>query len=164
RASHDSRSRTLSEPSFRGVYSVGEPARTGFVSGYLAAVPAEWQALLGGPAVTGQCCIPIVTRTSFGPAAFAWNPADLGNTTPAPATPLVYYTGDHATLGSWEGSDPTYGGTTGMGGLALVAGTRTALFVGRNGIGPFCYGNGTSTASLAGTRGVDGELYCYDPT
>jgi hypothetical protein len=163
RVSHYSRSLTLSEPSFRGMYSVGDPAKTGFVSGYMATVPPEWQTLLGGPAVTGQCCIPIVTRTSFGPAAFAWNPADLG-TTPMTATSLLYYTGDHATLGSWGGSDPTYGGTTAMGGLALIAGTRTALFVGRNGTGPFCYGNGTPDLALVGVHAGDGEIYCYDPT
>jgi hypothetical protein len=146
------------------MYSVMDPTRTGFVSGYMAAVPPEWQALLGGPAVTGQCCIPIVSRTSWGPAAFAWNPADLGNTTPVPATPLLYYTSDHETLGGWQGSDSTYGGTTAMGGLALVAGTRTALFVGRNGIGPFCYGNGTGNLALVGTLATDGEVYCYDPS
>src|SRR5206468_3157135 len=55
--SHYSRSVTLSEPSFRGMYTVGERGKTGFVSGYMATVPPEWQASLGGPAITGQCCI-----------------------------------------------------------------------------------------------------------
>ena len=164
RVSHYSRSLALSEPSFRGMYSVGEPTKTGFVSGYMATVPPEWQALLGGPAITGQCCIPIVTRTSWGPGAFAWNPADLGQVIPAPVTPLLYYTGDHATLGHWSGADAVYGATTQMGGVAIIAGTRTALFLGRNGSGPFCYGNGTGNMSLAGTHGADGEIYCYDPT
>ena len=57
------------------MYIVGDPTKTGFVSGYMATVPAEWQPLLGGPAVTGQCCIPVVTRTSWGLSAFAWNPS-----------------------------------------------------------------------------------------
>jgi hypothetical protein len=162
-ASHYSRSLTLSEPSFKGMYTVGEKGKTGFVSGYMAAVPPEWQASLGGLAITGQCCIPIVTRTSWGPAAFAFSPSSLGAPNPLPAMPLLYYTGDHATLGSWEGSSPAYGGTTGMGGAAIIAGTRTALFIGRNGTGPFCYGNGTSERQLGGSRGLDGEMYCYDP-
>ena len=42
--SHYSRSVTLSEPSFRGMYTVGERGKTGFVSGYMATVPPEWQA------------------------------------------------------------------------------------------------------------------------
>ena len=93
--SHYSRSLNLSEPSFKGMYAVGEAGKTGFVSGYLAAVPPEWQALLGGPAMTGQCCLPIISRTSWGPAAFAWDPAKLGTVTPLPATPIVFYNGDH---------------------------------------------------------------------
>ena len=161
--SHYSRSLDLIERSFRGMYSVGEKGKTGFVSGYMAAVPPEWQASLGGVAITGQCCIPIVSRTSWGPAAFAWNPASLGTSNPLPVMPLLYYTSDHATLGTWAGSSPTYGATTAMGGVAIIAGTRTALFIGRNGTGPFCYGNGTSERQLAGSRGLDGEVYCYDP-
>jgi hypothetical protein len=162
--SHYSRSMTLSEPSFQGMHSVWQNQRAGFVSGYMATVPPEWQALLGGPAITGQCCIPIVTRTSFGPAAFAWNPANLGTTSPLPAVPLLYYTEDHATLGPWTGSDATYGATTKMGGVALIAGTRTALYVGRNGNGPYCYGVGTTDLALAGTTGANGTHYCYDPS
>ena len=69
--SHYSRSTNLSVSSFVGMSQVWETAKAGFVSGYMATVPSEWQALLGGPAVTGQCCIPVVWRTSWGPAAFA---------------------------------------------------------------------------------------------
>jgi hypothetical protein len=162
--SHYSRSLKLSEPSFKGMYAVGEKGKAGFVSGYLATVPPEWQAPLGGSAITGQCCIPIVSRTSFGPAAFAWNPARLGTISPLPAIPLQYYTGDHQTLGTWDRSSSIYGETTQIGGLAIIAGTRTALFFGRNGTGRNCYGDGTSTISLAGTRAADGAIYCYDPT
>ena len=79
------------------------------------------------------------------------------------ATPLLYYTLDHATLGPWEGSNPTYGATTQISGFVVVAGTRTVLYVGRNGLGPYCYGNGTSNQSLAGTYGPDGAMLCYDP-
>ena len=61
---------------------------------------------------------------------------------------LCITTADHPTLGPWDGSNPTYGGTTQVGGLALIAGTRTALFIGRNGTGPFCYGNGTNDEAL----------------
>jgi hypothetical protein len=161
--SHYSHALALSEPSFRGIYAVGEKGKTGFVSGYMGAVPPEWQTELGGPAVTGQCCIPIISRTSWGPAVFAWNPGRLGIIKPLPVTPLLYYTENHATLGPWSGSNGAYGATTQIGGVALIIGTRTALFVGRNGIGPYCYGSGTSSDTLAHTEAADGARYCYDP-
>lgn len=161
--SHFSRPLTLSERGAGPVQQVGTRGRTGFVAGYMALVPPEWQSRLGGPAITGQCCVPIVSRTSWGPAAFAWDPADLARRAPVTATPLVYYDSEHQTLGPWNGSNPTYGGTIQMGGLALIDRTRTALFVGRNGTGPFCYGEGTADQALANRTAPDGEKYCYDP-
>ena len=162
--SHFSRPLVLSQRGVKGMVKVGPTGKTGFVAGYLATVPPEWQSRLGGPAITGQCCIAIISRTSWGPSAFVFDPADVTAHKAAQAEPLLYYTSDHPTLGRWEGSNPTYGGSTQLGGLAVVAGTRTALFVGRNGAGPFCYGNGTGDRALANTRGADGEPYCFDPT
>lgn len=162
--SHFSRPLTLAERGASAMRRLGERGRTGLVAGYLALVPPEWQSRLGGPALTGQCCVPIVSRTSWGPAAFSWAPAALERSGDVAANPLVYYTAAHPTLGLWDGSNPTYGGTIQMGGLAVIAGTRTALFIGRNGLGPFCYGNGTGDQALANTTGRDGERYCYDPT
>ena len=163
RASHYSHSLQLNQPSFSGWSQVSDAGRSGFVSGWMTAVPGEWQAALGGPALTGQCCIPIVWRTSNGPAAFAFNPAQIGQAVVS-ASPLLYYTLDHATLGPWEGSNPTYGATTQIGGFIVIAGTRTALYIGSNGLGPHCYGNGTSNQSLHGSYGTDGAMWCYDPS
>jgi hypothetical protein len=163
RLSHFSRSLQLNQSSFSGWSRVWDQYKTGYVSGAMSVIPSEWRTLLGGPAATGQCCIPVVGRTSWGPAAFAFNPAEVGAPT-VPASPLLYYTGEHPTLGQWDGSNPTYGATIQMGGLAIIAGTRTALYFGRNGVGPNCYGNGTSDQSLDGTKGPDGALWCYDPT
>ena len=164
RVSHFSHSTNLAQSSFIGMSQVWETGKTGYVAGYLANIPSEWQPLLGGPALTGQCCIPIVTRTSFGPAAFAWDPSSIGRYTAVGATPLLYYTETHATLGPWEGANEWYGGTAKMGGVAVIAGTRTALFIGRNGLGTFCYGHGVSDPALAGKLAADGEINCYDPT
>lgn len=161
--SHFSRSTQLNLPSFSGWSRVWDASKTGFVSGYLAPVPVEWRSRLGGPAATGQCCIPIVTRTSWGPAALTFDPAQIGTAT-VPASPLLYYTGEHATLGQWSGSNPTYGATIQVGGMAIIGGTRTAVFVGRNGVGPYCYGNGTSDPAKHGTASPDGSHWCYDPT
>ena len=163
RVSHYSHSLQLNEPSFSGWSSVWQPVKTGYVSGAMAMIPTEWRDLLGGPAATGQCCIPIVTRTSWGPSAFAFDPVQLGGTT-APAVPLLYYTGENPALGNWDAQNSTYGSTTTMGGMAFIAGTRTVLYFGRNGMGPNCYGNGTSDPALAGQASPDGSHYCYDPT
>ena len=46
----------------------------------------------------------------------------------------------------------------------MIAGTRTVLYFGRNGLGPDCYGSGTADPSLDGTTAPDGGPYCYDPT
>ena len=74
----------------KGLYRVGKLG-AGMVSGFMAEIPSEWRSLLGGPALTGNCCIPIISRTSFGPGAFAFDPAKLGAADPVAATPLVYY-------------------------------------------------------------------------
>jgi hypothetical protein len=162
--SHFARPLTLSERAVKALVRVGDSGKTGFVAGYMASVPAEWQSRLGGPAVTGQCCMPVISRTSWGPSAFVFDPADVIAGRNAGAEALLYYDAQHPALGVWEGANPIYGGTTEVGGLALVNGTRTALFVGRNGLGTFCYGDGTRDESRVNTRGPDGEHYCLDPT
>lgn len=163
RLSHFSRPLRLAEKGASPMRAVWDNRRSGFVAGYLALVPAEWQARLGGPAITGQCCVPIVSRTSLGPAAFAFDPAELEMKKQVEAVPLVYYPTDHPTLGPWSGSNPTYGATAEVSGVALIAGTRTALFVGRNGTGPYCYGIGTGDRSRHQTIDGKGATYCYDP-
>jgi hypothetical protein len=161
--SHFTRPMLLTEDAVKGLGRVGASGQTGYVAGYMASVPAEWQGRLGGPAITGQCCLPIISRTSLGPSAFVFDPATLGAGKNTPAEPLVYYSMDHPTLGPWEGANATYGATTEVGGVALIGGTSTALFIGRNGSGTFCYGNGTANRGLVDTRGADGEKYCFDP-
>ena len=162
--SHFVRPLTLGRPGAGPMRRVWDKGRTGFVAGYMATVPPEWQSRLGGPAITGQCCLPIITRTSWGPAAFVWNPADLDDGAAAKATALLYYDASHPTLGQFEGSSPAFGGTTHVAGVALIDRSRTALFIGGTGTGPFCYGNGTGDKSLVNTVAADGAKYCFDPT
>jgi hypothetical protein len=116
--------------------------------------------------VSGQCCVPIISRTSLGPAAFAFDPASIGKPV-VTASPLVYYTQAHPTLGSWDATEPNprFNQATEMGGVVLVVGTRTALYFGRTGLGASCYGKGTADKSLVGTTDPsDGGYWCYDPT
>jgi hypothetical protein len=56
-----------------GLYRVGRQG-AGMVSGFMAAVPPVWRKRLGGPVLTGQCCIPIISRTSFGPGGVRLRP------------------------------------------------------------------------------------------
>lgn len=163
RVSHFSRSLKLNEPSFQGFTQVWEATRAGFVAGFMAAIPEEWQAALGGSALTGQCCVPIVSRTSLGPAGFAFDLSQVGRPK-VDAAPLLYYDSGHATLGAWDGSNEAYGIATGMGGVAVIAGTRSALYFGRNGMGPACYGTGTPNQSLHEKPVGDGSKYCFDPS
>jgi hypothetical protein len=167
RVSHYSRSRQLNQPSFSGWSQVWESGRSGFVAGMMAAVPSEWQARLGGPALTGQCCIPIIWRTSSGPSALAFDPAKVGQAS-VNATALLYYPQDHPTLGSWSDVttvNPPFNMGTEISGMAVIAGTRTVLYFGRTGVGKSCYGSGTGDLSLVGTSPPGGgEPYCYDPT
>jgi hypothetical protein len=161
--SHWARSGTsLTRGSVKGLYRVGSVG-AGFVSGFMAEVPRAWRRLLAGPVLTGNCCIPIISRTSFGPAAFAFDPAR-----PGAAKPLLYYPQKHPTIGAWEGSwNPSkgvfFGGGTTIRGVVFPRGSRSVLFFGTQGVGTFCYGEGTDQRGLEGSPTPDGSTWCYDP-
>lgn len=143
-----------------GPYRVG-PLGANFYSGYMTTVPPEWQATFG-PTLTGQCCLSVISRTSYGPAVFAYDLGTLG--TAQNAAPLVYYPSDHKTLGDWNMTSQYFNGTSEVTGLVFPAGTSSVLFFGKQGVGPYCYGEGTDTQSLAGTTDpATGSTYCYDP-
>jgi hypothetical protein len=161
--SHFSRPLNLSATGqVKGPVKVGSVI-PGFVGGYMALIPQEWQAALGAAAITGQCCLSIISRTSYGPAAFAFNPNDIGSGSPVLATPLVYYPGDHTTLGNWGVEGGLFNGTMTIGGVVIPAGSRSVLFIGAA-ADTFCYGIGTTDPGLDGTTDPEGVEYCYDPT
>ena len=126
-----------------GPLQVGD--RAGFVSGYMGMIPAEWREAFGGPALTGQCCINIISRSSAGPAASVFDPADLGAVVPVPARMLVGYPLEHA-LAEPASQNPWFNHTTRIAGLAFPSGSRSLLFIGRHGTGPYCY----DTAEVCG--------------
>ena len=151
RVSHYSRSTTLTAPSFVGMATVGQSDMTGFVSGFMANVPAEWQAKLGAPAITGQCCLPIAWRTSWGPSAFAWNPQQLGAVTRCrrrrcstiPTRITRSGTGTRPV-------PPTAARRKSTASRSSPARARCSTSAATAPV-PFCYGNGTSDQSLVGT-------------
>lgn len=127
----------------------------GFVSGYMTLIPSEWQTLLGGPALTGNCCLNIVSFQSNGPAVSVFNPSQLTNGATIAATPLVGYPYSNP-LGAWGTQNDLFNGTTQITGIVFPKGTRSVLFFGRQGTGPFCYGIGSPSSPPP-----QGE--CYDP-
>ena len=142
-------------------------AGAGFVSAWMTAIPPEWRGPLGGPALTGQGSIPIISRTSSGPAASVFNPSDIGVRSPVPATEVVGYPMGHQTLGTADSNGTLYSSTQYMAGMVFPAGTRSVLFfAGRKALGKFCYGPGTTNQSLHLTPypgAPQTEDWCFDP-
>jgi len=161
----------------------------GFFDGYFGMVPLEWQSAFGGPVLNGNCCLGVISRTSYGPSLFTNDPALLGSTIPLPAKPLVYYPTAHPLLepgltpclttacasivDGWSLTSTLFNGTTEIRGVVFPRGTRSVLFFGRHGgtggatgvpgNGMFCYGPGTADAALAGQPANAVDTWCYDP-
>jgi hypothetical protein len=149
-----------------GPYQVGSMG-AGWVAGPMVAVPESLQDSLGGPYLTGQCCLAVTGRSSQGPSMSVFDPLSLGMFA-VPAWLVLGYpdqtANSHTTLGAWASSGGLYNGATAYPAAVVVG--RTLLFGGRLSKGSFCYGNGTGDASLGGrpVPGEPGVVYCYDPT
>jgi hypothetical protein len=135
--SHFNRPLDLSASGVTGPYRVGSQG-AGFYSGYMTTIPSDWQAKLGAPAMTGNCCLSIISRTSYGPSISAWDPENTG----ANAQILAAYDQSHQTLGTYgaSGSHPVFNGTTRITGVFFPPGTASVLFFGSTGVGNYCYG------------------------
>ena len=162
-ATHYSRSINLTQPSFSGWSKLTNvKGKPGYVAGWLASIPAEWQSVFGeGMAIAGGCCGNIIDWASWGPSMFLFNPSLIG--TPEVATqPLLYYDGAHPTLGSFNSNSANdkYNQTARIAGVALINGTRTALFFGSIGTGAQCYG-GTPPCTDPTSNDSGGHAYPY---
>ena len=133
---------------FKGMFQVGiKPSpvpQAGFIAGYMTPIPSNWQKKLGGKVLTGMSALSILGRTSSGPAAFAFNPDQLGAKAPAPAKALLYYPINHQTIGTYYTSRTIYNKGTHISGVIFPSGTRSILYIGRQGLGDACYGPGTN--------------------
>ena len=136
--------------------SVWDEKKQGYVAGYMCWVPERWRADLGD-FLTGQSGIPIISRTSYGPAVFG---ASATPSATSVTKPLIYYPPEHQTLGAYEGQGELFNETMQIKGVAII--DDAIVFGGTIGIGPRCYGNGTSDQSKHDTQ-VGGEHFCYDP-
>jgi hypothetical protein len=165
----------LASANVSGLYQVGSLGG-GYVGGYMTQVPSEWQSLLGAPALTGQAAINIISRTSYGPAAFGFDPSKLTGGV-NPDVPYVYYDSNHTTLGGYSNNPPTlFNGTVGNDGdwsgfgVAFVPGTRSVLFFSAIGTGSFYYGEASAAndpnRTWKGPHSVGGnyvfQVWAYD--
>lgn len=141
KASHFARSLRLdSEEPVTGPVAIGDDVH--YTSGYMTAIPIEWQALFGGPALTGNCCRSIIGYQSHGPAVSVFDPTKLLENNNVDATPLVHYPSRNP-LGPGESTqNPYFNRVTRIEGVVFPGGTRSVLFIGKHGTGPFCYGTG----------------------
>lgn len=165
--SHFSSSLDLSEQGdAEGMYQVGTE-KAGYVSGFMTHIPPEWQTSFGGPAITGNCCISIISRSSYGPAAFVFDPATVGQQSPVPATPLMYYTygnplGGTEGVDQWGEASSVWNGSTQIRGVVFPKNSRSILFFGNQGTGTWCYGTGSECNDpVVSSKGV--HAYPYVP-
>ncbi len=166
---------TLATANVSGYYSIGA-GNPGHVAGFMCAVPSAWQASFGYPYFTGSTGLAVVGRTSSGPAAFGWNPADL---TPAalagvgyaPTTKFLDYPLTNP-LGPGEGPpvSPLYGTNTSIPGLFFVPNTNSVLYFGATAVNFVSYGKATFFGDTVNTgkgpHSLNGEyalqVWAYD--
>ncbi len=152
----------------QGPFQVGQSGG-GFVGGYMGVIPTEWRAILGGAALTGQCCLSIISRTSSGPAVSVFNPDDVGRVSPVPAIPLVGYPLS-TPLAPNNSQNALFNNATAITGVAFPAGTRSVLFIGTHGKGQYCYGESALCGDPAGIyKGSHAypyvhQVWAYDAT
>lgn len=140
--SHFKYASTLPSSSITGMYAVGplsQSPRLDIVGGYMCHIPASQQADYGGPCLTGLAGIAIVGGASNGPALSVFDPATVGTSPYAPATPLVYYP-EATPLTPWGSSNTIYfNGTSEIRGVMMDDAGDVFVF-GSHGTGPFYYG------------------------
>jgi hypothetical protein len=132
-----------------------------YVDGYMTLIPSEWQAAFGGPALTGNCCQAITSIQSQGPSVTVFNPASLGGASAAGLRVLGYPNGSQLGPGvSTQNSQ--FNLTTKITGVVFPPGTRSVLFFGRQGTGPYCYGTGADCNDPADdSKGTHAYPYVY---
>jgi hypothetical protein len=136
---------------FQGFFPMAAAANPRSLGGYMTAIPIEWQPLFGGPALTGNGGLSIISCNSAGPAATVFDPEGVGVANPVPGTTVLFYPLEHP-LAPESTQNLLFNLATHFAGIAFPPHSRSVLFVGRQGTGPYCYG-------IGGDTGGD----CYDP-
>lgn len=138
-----------------GAYRVGSDAH--YTGGYMTLIPSEWQPTFGGPALTGMCCLSITSVQSNGPSISVFDPS----LTAQPGSRLLGYPLSNP-LRSGSAANPVYNLTSKVSGVVFPNGTRSVLFFGRHGTGPYCYGEGITCGDPADdSKGTHAYPYKY---
>jgi len=150
-----------------GVSPTGSYANGGFVGGYMTKVPSYYRAQIGFPMLTGRTGGPIVSRSSYGPTLWGFDPSSFNFDTPAPAKMFIGYPDAHQTLGGYSDTPSVmFNRSSGVKGVIWPEGTNSIMFFGSIGLGikfddegvpvinnaPACEGPGTSSRSEAKTN------------
>ncbi len=166
---------TLATANVNGYYSVGAD-NPGHVAKFMCPVPSAWQTTLASKYLTGSSGLAVVGRTSSGPAAFGFDPADFGPSTLAgtghtTAVKMLDYPLTNP-LGPGEGPpvSPLYGTCTGINGVLFVPNTNSVLYFGYTATNYVAYGKGIYLGDLnntgKGPHSINGELalqvWAYD--
>ena len=124
----------------------------GFDTGFFASIPTIWRERFGGDTLTGQCCISIITRTSYGPSAAIFNGADILNGDSRKSVEVLAYPGAdemgyvynlwHQQNYDTSPNNNFFNGATDVGGFVFPKGTGSILYFGRHGNSNYCYGTG----------------------
>lgn len=138
-----------------------------YVNGYMTTIPdnsasggTNWQTALGGTVLSGAEMNSIVGRTSLGPAAFVFDPADFSSNTPH--YNLLYYNETNGLIngnGDWKSTSPYYNGTSQINGVVFPAGTSNILYFGDIGVGTtWTYKDATTCIDASGAN--PGQTAC----
>lgn len=120
-----------------GMYELVSPGG-GWVGGYMGEIPPALRPQFGNkPCFTGLGAVAIVSRTSSGPAAFAFDPAQLGPS-PAPTVPMLGYPLKHP-LANADVQNEYFTRADQIRGAVMVG--ESMLFFGIHGAGKPAYGS-----------------------
>lgn len=141
---------------FSGLHAVGtsptgSEANGGFVGGSMVEIPDEYKEDLGFPMLTGRSGGPIISRSSYGPTFWGFDPETLDFDNPADAQMFIGYDSNHQTLGKYSDTPSLYF-TMGTGVKSIIwpAGSNSIFAFGSHGLGVEHDSEGMPKANLEG--------------
>lgn len=147
---------------FQGFYAFDAVADPRSLGGYMTLIPQAWQSYFGGPALTGNAALSIISCISSGPAATVFDPDEIGAQSPVPGSTVVYYPTSNYLVSGGVSTENTFTFGSSVKGIAFPAGSRSVLFMGVQSLADgYCYGPGTNDPDLHGVP-TDGGTWCYD--
>lgn len=160
----------LANANVSGLFRMGVKL-AGYYSGYMSPIPSAHQSGLGNKAyITGMCGIPIIGRSSYGPAMFGFNASDFVNTSTTVGVQDILWYDSSNPLGDYNETNIYFNGNTHIRGCHFVPDKRSVFFFGDHGTGTYFYGSAAdandSCRGGKGSHSINGEyefqVWCYD--